>query len=78
MPLLCALHCFTLLTCLPDLYTALAGSVPAGITHACTYALMHACIPIYILAIVPTHNSACAVNFTHACACRTYIHHILY
>ncbi len=61
------------------------GGVPAGIAHLCT---CHTCIPtfskppcmhtfIYILAVFPTHNSACAISFTPACACRTCIDQIL-
>ncbi len=69
---------------LPDLYTALVAYLQAS--HSCT---CHTCIPtfpkppcmhIYILAVFPAHNSACAISFTHACACRTAstcINHIL-
>ncbi len=34
-------------------------------------------VRIYILAIFPTHNSACAIDFTHASACRTCTNHKL-
>ncbi len=50
------------------------GSVPAGITHACTHALMHSCMHTYMYNCDCSNAQTCLRGQPHACMSMPHIH----